>query len=58
MDIIGTRSVGFVSAFKNKVIVLSDGLVAEQGSPKELLNSGGIYAHMVHLQKISQNWGI
>lgn len=42
----------------DKVVVLSDGSVAEQGSPEELMNTGKIYPHMVKLQTISQNWGI
>ena len=41
-----------------KVIVLSDGAVAEQGKPAELMNTGSIYPHMVKLQKMSQDWGI
>ncbi len=42
----------------DKVVVLSDGSVAEQGTPEELMNTGTIYPHMVKLQTISQNWGI
>lgn len=42
----------------DKVIVLSDGAVAEQGKPAELMNTGSIYPHMVKLQKMSQDWGI
>lgn len=42
----------------DKVIVLSDGMVAEQGTPKELMNTGKLYPHMVKLQTISQEWGI
>lgn len=42
----------------DKVIVLSDGFVAEQGAPEELMNTGKIYPHMVKLQTISQNWEI
>ena len=34
----------------DKIVVLADGVVAEQGSPDELLAKGGIYAHMVDLQ--------
>lgn len=40
----------------NKVIVLSDGVVAEQGTPEELMKHGEIYAHMVKLQTLSQTW--
>lgn len=42
----------------DKVVVLSDGSVAEQGTPGELMNAGKIYPHMVKLQMISQDWGI
>ncbi len=42
----------------DKVIVLSDGCVAEQGTPEELMNTGRIYPHMAKLQMISQSWGI
>lgn len=34
----------------DKVVVLSDGAVAEQGTPEELMKSGTIYLHMVKLQ--------
>ena len=42
----------------DKVVVLSDGTVAEQGTPEELMRTGKIYPHMVKLQTISQDWGI
>ena len=42
----------------DKVVVLSDGSVAEQGTPKELMDTGKIYPHMVKLQMVSQEWGI
>ena len=42
----------------DKVVVLSDGSVAEQGLPGELMNAGKIYPHMVKQQMISQDWGI
>ena len=37
-------------------VVLSDGTVAEEGSPKDLAEKNGMYAHMVKLQTESQNW--
>ena len=40
----------------DKIVVLADGVVAEQGSPAELLEHLGIYRHMVELQAQSQNW--
>mgnify|MGYP005799389235 FL=1 len=42
----------------DKVVVLSDGNVAEQGTPEELMHTGKIYPHMVKLQTISRDWGI
>ncbi len=42
----------------DKVVVLSNGTVAEQGEPEELLHQNGIYAHMVKLQTESQDWAI
>ncbi|TCL44060.1 ABC transporter ATP-binding protein [Harryflintia acetispora] len=42
----------------DKVVVLSDGSVAEQGTPEKLMNIGEIYPYMVKLQMISRDWGI
>ena len=42
----------------NKIVVLSDGGVAEQGSPAELMERGGVFADMVRLQTEGQNWSI
>lgn len=42
----------------NKVVVLYDGCVAEQGTPDELLKKNGIFAQMVKLQTEGQNWSI
>ena len=42
----------------DKVVVLKDGIVAEQGRPDELYARKGLYAHMVDLQSASQNWTI
>lgn len=41
-----------------KIVVLSDGVVAEQGSPKELYEKNGIYTHMADLQTKGQAWTI
>lgn len=38
------------------IVVLRDGVVAEQGSPAELKAAGGLFAHMVQLQKESDTW--
>ena len=40
----------------DKIVVLSDGKVAEQGSPETLLGEEGIFAHMVQLQQDCQAW--
>lgn len=40
----------------DKIVVLSDGMVAEEGNPDMLLRQDGIYAHMVKLQTESENW--
>ncbi len=40
----------------DKIVVLKDGAVAEQGSPAKLLKEGGVFAHMVQLQTESQSW--
>ncbi|MCI6636009.1 MAG: ABC transporter ATP-binding protein/permease [Clostridiales bacterium] len=42
----------------DKIVVLSDGVVAEQGAPEELYRKNGIYTHMVNLQKENQSWEI
>ena len=42
----------------DKIVVLKDGVAAEQGSPAELYARKGLYAHMVDLQSASQNWTI
>ena len=38
------------------VVVLSEGRVAEQGSPAELMECGGLFARMVRLQTESAEW--
>lgn len=40
----------------DKIVVLSEGCVAEEGTPDELYRKGGIYSRMVKLQTESQNW--
>ena len=42
----------------DKIVVLSDGVVAEQGNPDELYKQDGIYKHMVDLQADSGKWEI
>lgn len=40
----------------DKIVVLKDGIVAEEGSPKELDEAGGIYHHMVETQMQAAGW--
>lgn len=42
----------------DKIVVLKDGVVAEQGRPDKLLEKKGIFSHMVELQTESQNWSL
>lgn len=42
----------------DKIVVLSEGTVAEQGGSDMLLKKNGIYARMVKLQTQSQNWAM
>ena len=42
----------------DKVVVLSNGTVAEQGHPDKLFEENGIYTNMVKLQTTSQSWSI
>ena len=41
----------------DKIVVLKDGVVAEQGNPKDLaVNPNSIYGNMVDQQMVAQNW--
>lgn len=40
----------------DKVVVLADGIVKEQGTPDELAKQDGIYKHMLKLQTQSSEW--
>ena len=40
----------------DKLVVLADGVVAEQGSPAQLMAAGGQFARMVELQRASACW--
>lgn len=42
----------------DKIVVLADGKVAEEGSAEELKNKNGIFAEMVRLQTESREWRI
>ena len=40
----------------DNIVVLKDGVVAEQGSPEQLSASDSIYSRMTRQQLITQNW--
>lgn len=40
----------------DKIVVLKDGVVAEQGTPEKLKEQNGIYKHMFDMQLETQNW--
>lgn len=40
----------------DRIVVLEDGHVAQQGSPAELMERGGLYRRMVELQSESAQW--
>lgn len=42
----------------DNVVVLENGLVAQQGAPEKLMSAGGLYSHMVGLQRESADWTI
>lgn len=42
----------------DKIVVLSDGVVAEQGTPNELLHKDGIFKRMSDLQLAGQSWTV
>jgi ATP-binding cassette subfamily B protein len=42
----------------DKIIVLDDGRISEQGSPEELLAQNGLFKKMVDLQNLSGEWVI
>lgn len=42
----------------DKIVVLADGTVAEQGSPSELLSKNSIFKRMSDLQMKGENWAV
>ena len=42
----------------DRIVVLKDGLVAEQGTPRELMDRNGVYRHMAELQGRSLTWSL
>ena len=42
----------------DKIVVLDEGRVVEQGTPQELLDAGGLFSRMVQLQTESAGWAL
>lgn len=42
----------------DKIVVLSDGYVAQQGKPADLLKQDGLYRHMVTIQTQNMDWSL
>lgn len=42
----------------DQIVVLKDGIVAEAGTPQELMKQDGVYRRMVKLQRMSGEWTI
>lgn len=42
----------------DKIVVLADGYVAQQGTHRELISEKGLYQHMVELQTQSMEWSL
>ena len=40
----------------DKIVVLKDGIVAEQGTPNGLINNGKIFKEMVQKQQSTEHW--
>lgn len=38
------------------IVVLENGCIAQQGTPEELMEQGGLYRRMVKLQKETSQW--
>ena len=42
----------------DKIVVLKDGNIAQQGAPEQLMKTGGIYRKMVETQTAAQEWTV
>lgn len=42
----------------DQIVVLKDGVVAEKGTPDELMKQNGVYSHMTRLQNQSLSWSL
>ena len=40
----------------DKIVVLKDGIVVEQGSPEQLHGAKGVYSHMLNKQMVTDEW--
>ena len=45
-------------AAADKIVVLKDGQVAEQGTPSELMAQKGLFCRMTELQRRSEQWSM
>ena len=52
------HNLALVQMFCDRVIVMHDGQVEEEGTPEELMSTNGIYRHMTNLQMQSAGWKI
>ena len=49
-------SSGIMLAGADRIVVLENGRVAQQGAPAQLMERGGLYRRMVELQRESARW--
>ena len=49
-------SSGIMLAGADRIVVLDNGRVAQQGAPAQLMERGGLYRRMVELQRESARW--
>ena len=42
----------------DKIVVLDEGRIVEEGSPSELLDDNGLFSRMVSLQSQSSSWSL
>ena len=47
-----------VTTGADKIVVLKDGRVEEEGNPAALMQKEGIFPHMVKLQTEGKNWAL
>ena len=54
----GSRKLAASNEAADRIVVLADGRVKENGSPAELEAQNGVFAHMTRLQREAENWSI